>query len=318
MTKIGFLTTCISLGVLLCSCSTTSETRSDCEEYYRFRNGMPCEAFKQAHLSASGLNVTFSPKPKASGGNNFWVLAWNGIDVILPRTAYEHVYFFKGEDNRYNFRLVAADHFQVNLLANTNDRYEDVFAVSDLHNRTIETTAEGIAATRAMFGGAVRYSELMMRAYASTPEDITCCEKKYEQEMGTVVALIMKSIDRPDSLVAAYKGVGRHSGWITESASDGQVEYALNIVPGRDAKNVFHVIYEMSEKAPFHAVPFLVGRVESAAAAPPPGWLAALNHALQEDANEGWRRYIDAAREAGLSPKSIELVEEMLRAPETK
>ena len=315
MTKKGFLTCCGFVFVLLYSCSTVPETDSGCKSHYTFRNGVPCETFKQEHLSESFLDVTFSPKPRASGENRFWVLAWNGIDIILPCIAYEHVYLFKGSDGEYNFRLEAGGYFQISLFANKNDRYEDVFSVYNLHDRTTETSAEGIAATKAMFGGPIRHSELMMRAYASTTKDITCCLEKAEEERGTVVALIMKSIDRPD-IVAAYKGVGRHDGWITESEADGRMEYALNIVAGREAPSVFQVIYEMPAQAPWRPVPFLVGNVDRRAAAPGPGWVAALNRALRENSNEAWRGYLGAARQAGLSPKSIQIVEAMLPLPE--
>ena len=303
---------------LLCACSTAPETHTGCKETYLFRNKIPCETFKQEHLSASGLDVTFTKKPKVPVGNSFWVVTWNGIDVLLPRAPYEHVVFFTDSDGGYNFRLSVGSHLQISLLSNRNDRYEDVFAVSNWHDRTTETTAEGIAATRAMFGGPIRYSELMMRAYETTPQDVTCCLDRYTEEMGLVVALIMKRIDRPDRVVAAYKGIGRHTGWMTASKSDGRVEYALNIVPEKDAKTVYHITYEMSAKAPYHDVPFLIGRVDSSAAAPSPGWVAALNWALQEDASEAWHKYIDAAREAGLSPKSIQIVEEMLQTSEIK
>jgi len=318
MTRTTILTVCIFGCVLLCACSTAPGQRSGCIETYRFRNAMPCETFKQENLSESFLNVTFTEGPTVSGANSFWILTWNGIDVPLPRTAYEHVYFFKGSDSEYNFRLDAGEHIQISLLADRNDLYEDVFAVWNMHDRTTETSAEGIASTKAMFGGPIRYSELMMRAYATTPDDVTCCLDRFEEETGTVVALIMKSIDGPDNIVAAYNGVGRYGGWITEGQRDGRTAYALNIVPERDAANLYHLLYEMSENAPFHAVPFLVGRVDGLAAAPPPSWLAALNLALQEDSNQAWRKYIDAARKAGLSAKSIQIVEEMLPLPGVK
>ena len=301
--------TCVLLG----ACATTPETRSGCEETYTFRNGIPCETFMQEHLSAGGLDVTFSKEPDLSGGNDFCVFTWNGIDVILPRIAYKHVYLFKGSDGAYNFRLDAGEHFRISLLADKNDRYEDVFAVYHLHDRTTQTSAEGIASTTAMFGGPIRYSELMMRAYATTPDDITCCRDRFEEEMGTVVALIMKSIDGPDNIVAAYNGVGRYNGWITEGQRDSRPVYSLNIIPDGDTNNIYSLLYEMSEEAPFHAIPFLVGRADRVDAAPAPGWLAALNFALQKDSDDAWRDYIDAAQEAGLSPKSIEVVEKMLQ-----
>ena len=313
----GFRTILLSMVVLLGACSSVPQPRSDCTQQYTFRNGLPCETFKQAHLSESYLGVTFSQRPEYSGKNDFWVLTWNGIEVTLPRTAYAHVYFFKGAEGQYSFRLATGNDFSISLLANNNDRYEDVFAVANLDDRTIETSAEGIAATRAMFGGPIRYSELMMRAYATTPADVTCCKEMYAAEMGHVVALIMKAIEGPD-IVAAYEGVGRHSGWMTQSESDGRVAYALNIVPEKDAETVLHVIYDMPVQAPFQAAPFLLGSVESTAAAHPPAWLTALNRALREDANEAWLKYRDAAREAGLSPKSIQTVEKLLQASESK
>ncbi len=304
--------------MLLGACSTAPETHFDCDEHYRFRNAMPCATFKQEHLSASGLDVTFSETPTVTGEHDYWVVTWNGIDVLLPHLRYEDVYLFRGTDGRYNVRLSAGDHFQINLLANQNDRYEDVFAVSTLHDRTIETTAEGIAATRAMFGGAIRYSELMMRAYAATPDHVTCCKDRYDAEMGTVVALIMKRIDGSDGVVAAYAGVGRYNGWMTASRSEGLSAYALNIVPDKDAETILHIAYEMAANAPHHTIPFLVGGGTRPAATAPPDWIETLNRALQEDSDNAWRSYMDAAVKAGLSPKSIQMVEQMLPVPQGK
>lgn len=308
---------CVFVCLLFGNCAPAPRLCTDCSESYTFRNGMPCTRFMQEHLSDGFLGVTFSQRPAVSAGKNFWILTWNGIEVPLPRTAYEHVFFFKGSAGGYNVHLTAGDHFQISLIENRNELYADVFAVANPHDRSSETTMEGIAATKALFGGAVRFSELMMLAYASTPEEITCCKATHAEEMRTVVALIMKRIDRPD-IVAVYKGVGRHSGWITASASGDQMEYALNIVPEKDAAKVFHIIYEMPAKTPFHDIPFLVGSAGRSVAAPPPGWVAALNLALQEDSNEAWRRYIDAAGAANLNPASIHRVEDMLPLPDAQ
>lgn len=270
----------------------------------------------QEHLSADFLNVTFTERPEVSHDNNFWVFTWNGIDVILPPAAFEHVFLFKDSDGRYLLHLAAADDIRISLLANKNDAFEDVFAVSDIGEPEMITTAEGIAATKAMYGGAVRFSELMMLAYESTPEEITCCAERGEEEMGKVVALIMKEIDEPD-IVAAYKGVGRYNGWLTKSRSGGQVEYRLNILSESDEEHVYQVTYQITEKAPYHTFPYLVGEANRNNAAQPPEWIPALEAALKKDSSEAWQDFLSAAEEGGISEKSCSSVRNIIEKKST-
>lgn len=291
-----FLTPCVS-------CSKSAVLHSQCKTHYAFRNGVPCKTFKQEHLSADFLDVTFTERPKASRDNDFWVFTWNGIDVILPPVAFEHVFLSKDSGGRYFIHLAAGDDIRISLLANKNDKYEDVFAVSDIGEPGMITTAEGIAATKAMYGGAVRFSELMIRAYESTPEEITCCAEKAEKEMGTAVALIMKAIDGPD-IVAAHEGIGRYKGWLTKSKSGGQVEYRLNILPESDVEHVYQIIYQITEKAPYHTFPYLVGTANSKEFAQPPDWIPALEAALKKDSADAWQNFLSAAEDGGISEES--------------
>jgi len=316
MNQYGFLVSCLLSLILCVSCSTSSGLHSPCKTHYTFRDGIPCETFKQERLSADFLDVTFTEKPKISRDNDFWVFTWNGIDVILPPVAFEHVFLSKDSGGRYFIHLTAGDDIRISLLANKNEKFEDVFAVSDIGEPGMITTAKGIAATKAMYGGAVRFSELMIRAYESTPEEITCCAEKGEEEMGTVVALIMKEIDGPD-IVAAHKGVGRHKGWLTKSISGGQVEYRLNILPESDAEHVYQVTYQIAAKAPYHTFPYLVGAADRSEAAQPPGWIPALEAALEKDSLEAWQDYLSAAEGSGISEKSRSTVKKIVEKKST-
>jgi len=276
---------------------------SQCKTHYTFRDGIPCKTFMQEYLSADFLDVTFSERPEVCHDNNFWVFTWNGIDVILPPVTFEHVFLSKDLGGRYFIHLTAGNDIRISLLANKNDKFEDVFAVSDIGEPGMITTAEGIAATQAMYGGAIRFSELMMLAYESTPEEITCCAEKVDEERGKVVALIMKAIDGPD-IVAAYKGVGRFNGWLTKSRSGGQVEYRLNIISKGDEEHIYQVTYQIAEKAPYHTFPYLVGAANSHDAEQPPDWVPALEAALKQDSSEAWQDFLSAAEKGGISEKS--------------
>jgi len=303
MNKYGFLASCLLSLILCVSCSTSSGLHSQCKTHYTFRDGIPCETFMQEHLSADFLDVTFTERPKVSSDNDFWVFTWNGIDVILPPVAFEHIFLFKDSADQYLIHLTAGDDIRISLLANTDVKYEDVFAVSDIGEPGMVTTAKGIAATKAMYGGPVRFSELMTLAYESTPEEITCCAEKGEEEMGKVVALIMKAIDGPD-IVAAYKGIGRYKGWLTESRSGGQVEYRLNILSESDEKYVYQVTYQTTESAAYNTFPLLVGTANRHDAAQPPNWIPALEAALEENSSEAWQDFLSAAEDGGISEKS--------------
>jgi len=311
MNKYGFLVFCLLSLILCVSCSTSSGLHSQCKAHYTFRNGIPCETFKQEHLSADFLDVTFTERPKVSRDIDFWVFTWNGIDVILPPVAFEHVFLSKDSGGRYFIHLTAGDDIRISLLVNKNDKYEDVFAVSDIGEPGMITSEEGIAATKAMYGGAVRFSELMIRAYESTPKEITCCAEKTEKETGTVVALIMKAIDGPN-IVAAYKGIGRYKGWLTKSKSGGQVEYRLNILSESDEKYVYQVTYQITEAAAYQTFPLLVGTTNPHDAAQPPNWIPALEAALEEDSSEAWQNFLSAAEDGGISEKSRSAVRKFI------
>ncbi|WP_319522295.1 hypothetical protein [uncultured Desulfosarcina sp.] len=270
----------------------------------------------QEHLSEDFLDVTFTKRPKVSQDNNFWVFTWNGIDVILPPAAFEHIFLFKDSGGQYLLHLSAADDIRISLLANKNELFEDVFAVSEIGEPKVTTTAKGIAATEAMYGGPVRFSELMTLAYECTPKEITCCAEKGEEEMGKVVALIMKVIDGPD-IVAAYKGVGRYNGWLTKSRSGGRVEYRLNILSESDEEHIYQATYQITENAPYHTFPHLVGAVDRHDAAQPPDWVPALEAALKEDSAEAWQDFLSAAEEGGISEKSRSSVRKIIEKKNT-
>jgi hypothetical protein len=116
--------------------------------------------------------------------------------------------------------------------------------------------------------------------------------------------LILKRTASSD-LNAVYRGIGSYDGWITKSKAENSIEYVLNIIPVSDDNQLLHITYRIPEESTYEYLPFYVGIKFQGSNETPPNWLTTLNNALKSSSNDSWQAFISAAKQIGISEKSI-------------
>lgn len=302
MKRITILALCGVIGMFFHSIGFCGENgfASGCAPSSQFR-GLSCADFKET-LSNDNLYVTFRDMPLFSKKSTCWTLQWNGIRVFLPPSDFEQVHVKKRTDGTYDLFLKTKEGVWVSATSDENTVFTDIFAVTT-GGQTLETSTDGVALTNRIYGGPISLFELMMRAYEKTPDQITCGPESCDGDISVAIAMILKKMARRE-LEAAYKVGGARPGWMTESNGKPFREYELNLL-GPDRDRIVHLSYRMPEDAPFHDLPFRVAGAESVPGIDAPSWLEALNRALASPFDGEWRRYAVAARQCGISEKSI-------------
>lgn len=148
---------------------------------------------------------------------------------------------------------------------------------------------ENVKQTEAMYGGSVKVSDLMLLAYETTPDRLTCKEENRIKESAISVALILKTITSP-GVTAAYKNVGTYDGWITKRMDENNIEYVLNIIPSYNDNQFIQITYRFPQESIYAYIPFHVGN-KNPEPDKKPAWLIALNNALKLKSNTSWEKY---------------------------
>ena len=272
----------------------------ECEDTYAFR-GISCEGFK-AEILEKGLYEVYREKPVLPPERPSLSLAWHGMDLLLPLIDVESVYVTTRRRGGYEVILKTGDGFCLTAFSMDNTIFKDIYGLSTLGG-SVETTPEGEAATTQMFGGPVAFLDLLMMAYDHTPDEITCCKKNRDADIAISVLMILKG-GGPHTLVAAFEGVGKSKGLILELLGSQGHAYQLNM-PDASGAQILQVTYCFPSDSANEDLPFRVGLGKSRLYVKPPLWLAALNRALASSLDVDWKRYAVAARECGISEKSI-------------
>ena len=155
-----------------------------------------------------------------------------------------------------------------------------------------------------MFGGPVKLSTIMMLSYESTPDLLTCIEENRIKESAIAFALILKGIAK-DNLMAVYKGIGIYDGWITKNKDENNIIYTLNIISANTDNQLLNIGYRIPEGSKYEYLPLWVGSKKLESTKDTPSWLASLNNAIEIKTNDSWKKFINDARESGISEKSI-------------
>lgn len=269
-----------------------------------------CEALKKSHLTNPALAITFSERPSIKTHQDYYIVYWNEIGVSIPDVAYKHVFVSITNRNQYELFMFTMDGVIISAMTNADEPITDVFSTESNHGESI-TTKEGISLTEDMYGGPVRMSDIMLLAYEITPDKLTCMEENRIEESAMAVALILKGTASSD-LTAVYKGVGSYNGWITKSRSGNFTEYSLTIIPSTIQNQALNITYKIPEGNLYGNLPFLVGNQRLERNIRSPNWLTALNNALTSKTNDSWKAFLSAAKQNGISEKSISITQKNL------
>jgi hypothetical protein len=303
--KINIFIICV---ILLCSFS--SDSTIGASELIGQLWAPNCEKLKKDFLVDQSLNVIFTNKPNLQNKQTPWTIFWNNIEVPVANVEYKDIYVSPNNKNEYEIWLHTIDGIMISLMVGEDYIMEDVFAKTSGNGEVI-STPEGVLTTKEMFGGPVKMSTIMKLAYKSTPDLLTCMEENRIKESAIASALILKGT-ATDNLVAVYEGIGEYDGWITKSKDENNIEYSLNIISANTNNQLFYINYRMAEGSKYEYLPFCVGSKKEPAK-DTPGWLVSLNNAIEMKTNDSWKEFIAAAKESGISEKSISRTCEKLK-----
>ncbi len=259
------------------------------------------------------MNITFSKKPSVKNDQDYYVLYWNDIALFIPKVKYKSILVSKKNKNQYDLFLFTIDDVVISAITVDDEPTKDVFSTKSNHG-ALETTSEGISLTKNMYGGPVKISTIMLLAYEITPEQLTCNEENRIRESAMSQALILKDIASSD-LTAVYKGVGIYNGWITKRIPENFTEYSLTIIPTTIPNQIFNITYKIPKDKIYNELPFSIGNKKFEYHERPPYWLMALNTALKSKTNESWKAFLLAAKQSGISEKSISMTYKNLNLP---
>ncbi|MFH2046517.1 MAG: hypothetical protein ABIK92_15365 [Pseudomonadota bacterium] len=296
MKKINILPICILIFFILSTVSVSAGQK----QYSPLWNPN-CEKLKK-ELSGQNLNIVFTEKQIIKNKQKHWVLYWHGIEVLIPQAEYKDVYVLVNKRNQYELMLRTIDNILISLMITEHKPQNDIFS-KDSGDKIPVLNIENMRQTEAMYGEPVKVSDLMLLAYETTPDQLTCKEENRIKETAIAIALILKTITSP-GVTSAYKNVGTYDGWITKSEVENNIEYVLNIIPSDSDSQFLNITYKLPQESIYAYIPFHVGNKNPKPDKKPPDWLIALNNALELKTNNSWNEYTSVAKSSSISEKS--------------
>lgn len=265
-----------------------------------------CEKLKSEINTNKEQDIVFSKKPDLGYSNKYWVLEWYGIGIPIPDIEYDEVYITEEANGGSELFLIDRDNkISVAIFNFENEASKDIYATSTISNPEPEASEAGIKATRKIFGGAVRRSDLSILGYETKLSDLTCDDQNALVERKRMISLILKSIARPGRLSAVHKGVGVYGGWFEKLETNNSITYAAHILQESHRDTLIQVSYTIPAHSSYLHLPYILGN-ENLSGGDMPDWLSSLNSLLSEKTAENWKRYSIQAKKANISEKSIE------------
>jgi hypothetical protein len=264
-----------------------------------------CLELKSKYLKNPRVYLTFSKAPDNHSSDNLWVLPWNNVEILIPRTQYTHVFASNGYQSTTDIVLKTREGMKI-LAAMLPDRpVDDIFKTQRLDTLAFESSPGGQSMTQKIYGGPVRLSQINRFGFSITPENLICDAQNAVEQAAISIALILKNIETPGKLLSVHKITGTYDGWMEKQIHTGYLEYTLNIISDSKKESLCQVSYIIPEKSVYKDMPFQIGREEKTQHNTLPKWLDAFSSALKTRAKNDWKVYAREAQKQGINPESI-------------
>lgn len=273
-----------------------------------------CQELRMQLADIPWLPVVFSEKPVPKFKTPVWKLLWQGIPIPVPAISYNEMYLIQDTTGEVYFFLKNQKGVVLQAIKHLNPP----LTKSALGDVAPQTLAKEDKAMKYFFGGPVSNAEVTILGYEKTLDDLTCVKKDWQQEGGTAIALILKSITPLGELVSVYRDVGKYRGWLEYVKMDNSITYRSWILLSKKESFIYEISMTLPLSSPYPHIGVLIGEDFSRVLAPSPAWLKAFNRALSANSPKSWQQFLHVAREAGFSPESLAKSAENLKINHTQ
>jgi len=268
-----------------------------------------CQDLKTQLADIPWLPIVFSEKSVPKFNAPVWKLLWQGILIPVPAVTYNEMYLVRDTTGEVYFFLKNPKGVVLKAVKHLNPPLTD----SVLGNMAPQTLAREVDAMKFFFGGPVSNADVMLLGYERTLDDLTCVKKNWQQDGGTAIALLLKSVAPPGELISVYRNVGKYRGWLEYLKEGKSITYRSWILLPKKESFIYEISMSLPLSSPYPHIGVLIGEDFSRVLAPSSAWLKSFNMALSSDSPESWQEFLHVAKEAGFSVESLNKSAENLK-----
>ncbi|MGR3276178.1 hypothetical protein ACSYAD_13805 [Acaryochloris marina NIES-2412] len=309
--KQSFLKILTGIGLLsLTSCNSVSGKGSE----HAFNQAIwpqHCQKLRQELSQQPGGKITYQPLPKDRASQPSWKLNWYGRQIPIPAIQYTDVLVIRDKDDSSVLLKGQIADQTASVVLSRSPKIEpmvDIFAeIAD--SGTAQNSSEGIALTQKLFGGPVSVEQLSDLGYRHTLADITCDKANWQEEVPIALALIIKDIAAP--IGPSTSAYNLNPGILLASQSESKDKWWSK---WHDEQYDVEVILTLPKDHQQGNLGFALGKADGPVAPNVPVWLGQLETAIANPTQQNWQALRIAFKQAKISDKSIQKIEELLEA----
>jgi hypothetical protein len=280
-----------------------------------------CQKYMIRYGDSGASHPVFSARAARNRHPAWWVLQWEGVNIPIPDLDYEHLILLSRNDGVIEIML-AGNNGGVALYRSMADAVgHDLFAnVDPLDPQSdVQTTEQGRALTRTLFGGPVSLAELIVAGYRYGPDDITCKEENRARELMAMYGFPLVDMADPYEVQTVHENIGDRRGWLTQGTGQnakGKFRMWHAVTLGSRQHKGLQIELWMVDEPRFGNIGLEIGETDARGMkSSSPAWLPALQRALDDDTPAQWKRLREQISESGLSRKSITALDRFTHGP---
>ena len=281
-----------------------------------------CQIQKHILMANDVAFVTFEEVDADAPVHTGWHLNWHDITVPIPNAAFDTLSLNKYNDLGFRTILRAPSNVIVLLSYLENQAIEDLYATSDTDEGfpgKTKNTERGRQSTRSIYGGQIRFSELVEMGYNYTPEDFSCSIlswlKKYNEQVKISQTLILKSVGTPNDTLHVFRGVGSYPGWLEQvHMPNGMRMWKAAILSDTFPDHMLMIDIQVKSQGADEAIGFSIGRRHTLISTNRPAWLRSLEVFLRTNRKSDCVRLRERLREAGFTERSLQNIEKVCKS----
>ncbi|MBK2268305.1 hypothetical protein [Francisella philomiragia] len=263
-----------------------------------------CLQIKSELLDDTKLFKTFQKYPQTNTPTDSYPFDWHNMRIYLPKYQIDGVYV--GTMSQDDIIFVYKNRTMVLIYSDKDQPMGDVFAMSDLEGG-LYITDMGKYMTKKMFGKSPRLSDLNIYGYEHTPEDIKCTNDNFWQDVALNTVFALKSVGHGlGDVENVYRENKDTNIYIVKLHKAEENKTSYTITQPIDGNETTYVDYVFPKGFQNRDLVFAFDDKNITTVTKLPKWLESLQTAINTNSRANWDKYIEVAKQSGISEKSIE------------